>query len=353
MADLKLAVPLSMGDGVPSADKASWKDYASDQVVRWCPGCGDYAILKSVQRVLAEKGIRRSDIAFISGIGCSSRFRYYMDTYGFHTIHGRAPAFATGLRVARPDLDVWVVTGDGDALSIGGNHLLHVLRRNVSLKILLFNNQIYGLTKGQYSPTSEIGKVTASTPWGSVDKPLNPVSVAAGAEAAFIARTVDIYAKHLQQVLIAAHGFEGSSFIEIWQNCNIFNDKTFDDRTEKSVKDDRILFLEHGQPMIFGKESDRGIKMDGATPTVVSLSNGAATSDLLVHDMHDPNPSLAFMLSRFDDHPDLPSPMGIFRSVARPTYEHGVALQMLDADSTEGAGELDSLLRAGDVWEVE
>ena len=353
MADLRIGVPLSMGDGVPATDQTSWKDFASDQVVRWCPGCGDYAILNSVQKVLADRGVRRSDVVFISGIGCSSRFPYYMNTYGFHTIHGRAPAFATGLRVARPDLDVWVATGDGDALSIGGNHLLHVLRRNISLKILLFNNRIYGLTKGQYSPTSAVGKVTASTPWGSVDHPLNPVSVAAGAEASFIARTVDVFASHLQETLVAAHQFEGSSFIEIWQNCNIFNDKTFDDRTDKAVRDDRILFLEHGKPMIFGKDHDKGIKMDGIRPTVVSLSNGAATSDLLVHDIHSRGPSLAFMLSRFDDVPELPAPMGIFRSDRRPTYEHGVALQLLDADSRKGPGELDALLRSGDVWEVE
>lgn len=353
MADLKIGLPLSMGDGALTTEKVKAKDFASDQVVRWCPGCGDYAILKSVQKVLANQGVRRSDVVFISGIGCSSRFPYYMNTYGFHTIHGRAPAFATGLRVARPDLDVWVATGDGDALSIGGNHLLHVLRRNVDLKILLFNNRIYGLTKGQYSPTSEVGKVTASTPFGSVDRPLNPTSVAAGAEAAFIARTVDVYAKHLQATLVQAHEFKGTAFIEIWQNCNIFNDKTFEDHTDKAVKDDKILFLEHGQPMIFGKESDKGIKMDGARPTVVNLSEGAATSDVLVHDAHSPDPTLAFMLSRFDELPGLPSPMGVFRSVERPTYEQGVSSQLLHADASKGAGRMDQLLRSGDVWEVE
>ncbi len=353
MADLEIGLPLSMADGVLAAEKVTAKDFASDQVVRWCPGCGDYAILKSVQKVLGNSGVRRSDVVFISGIGCSSRFPYYMNTYGFHTIHGRAPAFATGLRVARPDLDVWVATGDGDALSIGGNHLLHVLRRNLQLKILLFNNRIYGLTKGQYSPTSEVGKVTASTPFGSVDRPLNPTSVAAGAEAAFIARTVDVYAKHLQATLVQAHAFKGTAFIEIWQNCNIFNDKTFGDHTDKAVKDDKLLFLEHGEPMIFGKDSDKGIKMDGARPTVVSLAEGAATSDLLVHDAQSVDPSLAFMLSRFDELPDLPAPMGVFRSVERPTYEEGVSSQLLHADASKGAGRIDQLLRSGDVWEVE
>ena len=351
MADLKIGVPLSMGDHV-EPEQHTWKDFAADQVVRWCPGCGDYAILKGVQKTLAEIGARRSDTVFVSGIGCSSRFPYYMDTYGFHTVHGRAPAVATGLKVSRPDLDVWVVTGDGDALSIGGNHIIHTLRRNVGIKILVFNNRIYGLTKGQYSPTSEVGKLTKSTPWGSVDEPLTPISLAVGSEGSFIARTVDVHTKHLPAILRQAHAHDGTAFVEIWQNCSIFNDKAFQPDVGKDVADDRLLMLEHGAPMIFGANHDKGIRLDGLTAQVVTLGNGVATTDLLVHDAHAPDPSLAFLLSRFERTPGLPAPLGVFRQVERPTYEMGLARQLIDADSKKGPGELDALLRSGDVWGV-
>jgi len=351
MANLKIGVPLSMGDGVEN-DVIKAKDFASDQVVRWCPGCGDYAILKAVQKTLADVGARRSDTVFISGIGCSSRFPYYMSTYGFHTIHGRAPAVATGLKLTRPDLDVWVITGDGDGLSIGGNHLIHILRRNVGVKILLFNNRIYGLTKGQYSPTSERGKVTGSTPWGSIDQPLNPLSVAVGCEGSFVARAIDIQGKHLQATMARAHAFSGTAFVELWQNCNIFNDQTFAEDVAKEVASDRLLTLEHGQPMIFGKERDKGIRMDGASPRVVTIGNGLTADDLLVHDEQAQDASLAFMLSRFELNPGFPAPIGVLRAVERPTYEMDLAHQLLEADSKKGPGELDSLLQSGDVWRV-
>ena len=274
------------------------KDFISDQEVRWCPGCGDYAILAQVQRVMPELGVARENTVFISGIGCSSRFPYYMNTYGFHTIHGRAPAFATGLKVSRPELDVWVVTGDGDGLSIGGNHLIHVLRRNVDLKILLFNNRIYGLTKGQYSPTSEVGKVTKSTPMGSVDFPFNPITVALGVNATFVARTVDVEVKHLGDMIKRGHAHRGASFIEILQNCNIFNDGAFDHVSDKQIKADNQLLLRHGEPLIFGKNSDKGIRMNGQRAEVVALGNGVTEKDLIVHD--ETNLALAFMLANFE-----------------------------------------------------
>ena len=288
------------------------KDFVSDQEVRWCPGCGDYAILAQVQKVMPELGVARENTVFISGIGCSSRFPYYMNTYGFHTIHGRAPAVATGLKVTRPDLDVWVVTGDGDGLSIGGNHLIHVLRRNVDLKILLFNNRIYGLTKGQYSPTSEVGKVTKSTPAGSVDFPFNPITVALGAHAAFVARTIDVEQKHLGEMLKRGHANRGASFIEILQNCNIFNDDAFKEVSDKTIKADHQLVLENGKPLIFGKNRDRGIRMNGMRPEVVQLGNGVSESDIVVHD--ETNLSLAFMLGNFE--PPMPTPVGVFYCVA-------------------------------------
>ena len=275
--------------------KLTRKDFVSDQDVRWCPGCGDYAILAQVQKVMPELGVPRENIVFISGIGCSSRFPYYMNTYGFHSIHGRAPAIATGLKVARPELSVWVVTGDGDGLSIGGNHLIHILRRNVDVNILLFNNRIYGLTKGQYSPTSEQGKVTKSTPLGSIDYPFNPLSVALGAEATFVARTIDVEAKHLQDIVKRAYEHRGTSFVEILQNCNIFNDGAFAPLTEKDTKADAQLVLEHGKPLIFGKNRDKGIRMSGHSLEVVQLGNGVSESDLIVHDETDT--ALAFLLS--------------------------------------------------------
>ncbi len=324
------------------------KDFVSDQEVRWCPGCGDYAILAQVQKVMPEFGIPRENIVFISGIGCSSRFPYYMNTYGFHTIHGRAPAIATGLKVTRPELDVWVVTGDGDGLSIGGNHLIHCLRRNVDLKILLFNNRIYGLTKGQYSPTSEVGKITKSTPAGSVDYPFNPITVALGAHASFVCRTVDVEQKHLGDMLKRAHAHRGASYIEILQNCNIFNDGAFNELSDKQIKADYQLVLEHGKPLIFGKNRNKGIRMNGQRAEVVELGNGITEKDLVVHD--ETNLALAFMLANFE--PPLPTPIGVFYAVERPTFEEAVNKQLEEAKAKQGPGDLQSLLNRGDTWVV-
>jgi 2-oxoglutarate/2-oxoacid ferredoxin oxidoreductase subunit beta len=324
------------------------KDFISDQEVRWCPGCGDYAILAQVQKVMPELGVPREKTVFISGIGCSSRFPYYMNTYGFHTIHGRAPAIATGLKVTRPELDVWVVTGDGDGLSIGGNHLIHVLRRNVDLKILLFNNRIYGLTKGQYSPTSEVGKVTKSTPAGSVDFPFNPITVALGAHASFVARTIDVEQKHLGETLKRAHQHRGSSFMEILQNCNIFNDDAFKEVSDKTIKSEHQLVMEHGKPLIFGKNRDKGIRMNGMRPEVVQLGNGIGDKDLVVHD--ETNLSLAFMLGNFE--PPMPTPVGVFYCVSRPTYDAAINKQLEEVRSKIGAGDPQKLLRQGDTWTV-
>jgi 2-oxoglutarate/2-oxoacid ferredoxin oxidoreductase subunit beta len=324
------------------------KDFISDQEVRWCPGCGDYAILAQVQKVMPELGVPRENTVFISGIGCSSRFPYYMNTYGFHTIHGRAPAVATGLKVTRPELDVWVVTGDGDGLSIGGNHLIHALRRNIDLKILLFNNRIYGLTKGQYSPTSEVGKVTKSTPVGSVDFPFNPITVALGSHASFVARTIDVEQKHLGEMLKRSHEHRGASFIEILQNCNIFNDEAFKEVSDKAIKSDHQLVLEHGKPLIFGKNRDRGIRMNGMRPEVVQLGNGVSESDIVVHD--ETNLALAFMLGNFE--PPMPTPVGVFYCVSRPTYDAAINKQLEDARAKMGSGDPQQLLRQGDTWTV-
>jgi 2-oxoglutarate/2-oxoacid ferredoxin oxidoreductase subunit beta len=324
------------------------KDFVSDQEVRWCPGCGDYAILAQVQRIMPEFGIPRENIVFISGIGCSSRFPYYMNTYGFHTIHGRAPAFATGLKVTRPELDVWVVTGDGDGLSIGGNHLIHCLRRNVDMKILLFNNKIYGLTKGQYSPTSEVGKVTKSTPAGSVDFPFNPITIALGAHASFVCRTVDVEQKHLGDMLKRAQAHRGASYMEILQNCNIFNDGAFNDLSDKQIKAEHQLILEHGKPLIFGKNKDKGIRMNGQRAEVVQLGNGVTDKDLVVHD--ETNLALAFMLANFE--PPLPTPIGVFYAVSRPTFDGAINKQLEEAKTKQGSGELQSLLNRGDTWTV-
>lgn len=325
------------------------KDFVSDQEVRWCPGCGDYSILAQVQKVLPELGVEKEKVVFISGIGCSSRFPYYMNTYGFHSIHGRAPAIATGLKATRPDLSVWVVTGDGDGLSIGGNHLLHILRRNVDVNILLFNNRIYGLTKGQYSPTSERGKVTKSTPLGSIDYPLHPISVALGAEASFVARTIDVEAKHLQEIVRRAHEHRGASFVEVLQNCNIFNDGTFSLMTDKTSKADHQLILAHGQPLIFGKNRDKGVRMSGHRLEVVQLGNGISQSDLLVHDEQDD--ALAFLLSTMQP-PDFPSPIGVFRAFDRVPYDTAMNSQIQQARDTHGAGDLDAMFNRGDTWEV-
>lgn len=324
------------------------KDFVSDQEVRWCPGCGDYAILAQVQKVMPEFGIPREKIVFISGIGCASRFPYYMNTYGFHTIHGRAPAIATGLKVTRPDLDVWVVTGDGDGLSIGGNHLIHCLRRNVDMKILLFNNRIYGLTKGQYSPTSEVGKVTKSTPAGSVDFPFNPITIALGAHASFVCRTVDVEQKHLGDMLKRAHAHRGASYMEILQNCNIFNDGAFNELSDKQIKAEHQLVLEHGKPLIFGKNKDKGIRMNGQRAEVVQLGNGVSEKDLVVHD--ETNLALAFMLANFE--PPLPTPIGVFYAVVRPTFDEAVNHQLDEAKSKQGPGDLHALLSRGDIWTV-
>jgi 2-oxoglutarate ferredoxin oxidoreductase subunit beta len=336
------------GNGNTKLLQLTGKDFKSDQEVRWCPGCGDYAILAAVQGFMPELGIAKEDIVFVSGIGCAARFPYYMETYGMHSIHGRAPAIATGLAVSRPDLSVWVVSGDGDALSIGGNHLIHALRRNVNIKILLFNNMIYGLTKGQYSPTSEQGKITGSTPFGSVDWPFNPVSVALGAEATFVARTIDTDRAHLTEVLRRAAKHNGAAFVEVYQNCNIYNDGAFD-----SIRDDKTnrIYLKHGEPIRFGAEGEKGVllRSDG----VAELCDVAATGEenLLVHDEHMEHPSLAFTLSRLAHTPHGPTPIGVFRDIDRSSYDELVAQQIATAKE-QGEGELAGLLGAGDTWTI-
>jgi 2-oxoglutarate ferredoxin oxidoreductase subunit beta len=328
------------------------KDFQTDQEVRWCPGCGDYAILSAVQSVFPELGIPREKFVVVSGIGCSSRFPYYMNTYGFHTIHGRAPAVATGIKIAHPELDVWVATGDGDALSIGGNHTIHMLRRNVGIKVLLFNNRIYGLTKGQYSPTSELGKRAKSTPMGSVDRPFNPLVLALGAEATFVARSVDVFQSHLKATLRKAAAHKGAAFVEILQNCNIFNDGAWEGLTSKEVRDDKLIALEHGKPLIFGKDHDKGIRLTGMHLEIVDLSGGASQDDLLVHDEQHPNPAYAGLLAHMDRIPGMPSPIGVLRATSAPRYEDLMAEQLLSARSKLGEGNLEELLRTGDTWEV-
>jgi 2-oxoglutarate ferredoxin oxidoreductase subunit beta len=328
------------------------KDFASDQDVRWCPGCGDYSILAQTKKVLAGLGIARENFVFVSGIGCSSRFPYYVETYGFHSIHGRAPAVASGVKLANPDLQVWIVTGDGDALSIGGNHFLHAIRRNLDFKILLFNNQIYGLTKGQYSPTSPFGQKTKSTPLGSVDYPLNPLCVAIGAEATFVARSIDVNTKHLEYVLQRAAAHKGTAFVEIYQNCNIFNDGAFEYAAGKDTRDDTTLTLEHGRPLVFGRNRDKGIRLNVLQPEVVSLGNGVREDDLLFHDEKMEEPSLAYLLSRMR-HPQFPEPIGVFRAIERPTYEDLVIKQVQSAQAARGKGDLSKLLHDGETWEVD
>jgi 2-oxoglutarate ferredoxin oxidoreductase subunit beta len=330
------------------------KDFKTDQEVRWCPGCGDYAILAAVQGFMPELGVPRERIVFISGIGCSSRFPYYMNTYGMHSIHGRAPAIATGLSTSRPDLSVWVVTGDGDALSIGGNHLIHALRRNVNLKILLFNNRIYGLTKGQYSPTSELGKITKSTPMGSLDNPFNPISIALGAEATFVARTMDSDRKHLTSVLRAAADHQGTALVEIYQNCNIFNDGAFDILKEAETRDDWTIPLEHGAPIRFGADASRAVVRlaDGS----LAVEDGVPADDprVVVHDAHADNPAYAFALSRLSAIDARYAPMGVFRSVERPTYDAMMQGQ-LEAAAEKSPGDdeaLQKLLLGADTWAV-
>jgi 2-oxoglutarate ferredoxin oxidoreductase subunit beta len=329
----------------------SRKDFQSDQTVRWCPGCGDYAILAAVQKALPDIGKRKEDIVFISGIGCSSRFPYYMDTYGIHSIHGRAPTLATGLKIANPDLSVWVITGDGDGLSIGGNHLLHACRRNVDLQILLFNNRIYGLTKGQYSPTSKPGTKTKSSPMGSIDQAFNPIAVALGASATFIARTLDTGVKHLDKMLSAAAAHQGAAFIEIFQNCIIFNDKTWEYASDRKEQPNNVLFLEHGEPMIFGKNKDKGIRLNGLQPEVVELGNGITEDDLLVHDETDKN--LAYLLSQMD-YPNFPVPFGVIhRDTTKPAYERSVMDQVHEAQEKRGVPDLRDLYMSDYTWTVE
>jgi 2-oxoglutarate ferredoxin oxidoreductase subunit beta len=328
------------------------KDFASDQDVRWCPGCGDYAILATVQRTLPDIGIAPERMVWVSGIGCSSRFPYYMNTYGFHTIHGRAPAIATGIKVSNPELTVWVVTGDGDGLSIGGNHLMHCLRRNVDLNILMFNNRIYGLTKGQYSPTSEIGKVTKSTPLGSADYPVDPASFALGCNARFVARSIDVEAKHLSSVLMRAAAHKGTTFTEIYQNCNVFNDGAFEGFRAREVKEDKQILVEHGKPLLFGQDNQKGLRVDGRTLqlTVVELGkDGVTEADVLVHD--ETNGILAAMLARMP-FPEFPVAIGVLFAQETESYEARVSAQLAASRNRQGPGDLKALLSSGETWTV-
>jgi 2-oxoglutarate ferredoxin oxidoreductase subunit beta len=325
-------------------------DFASSAEVRWCPGCGGYSVLANVRRVLARLGYDRSKTVFVSGIGCSSRFPYYMNTFGFHSIHGRAATIASGLKLARPDLSVWIITGDGDALSIGGNHLLHLLRRNVDVKVLLFNNRIYGLTKGQYSPTSEQGKITKSSPDGTLEDPIRPISIAIGAEASFAARTIDGDAKHLEYVLERAAHHVGTAFVEIYQNCVIFNDGAFDYINGRDVRAENTLYLEHGKPLIFGKERDKGIRLNGLNHEIVPVAS-VDPSQLLHHDEKAREPSLAFLLSRMR-YPEFPEPMGVFRAIDRPVYNQVVHRQIDAAVARRGLGDVQDLITGAETWNV-
>lgn len=344
-----------MADSIETTEKKyKAKDFTSDQDVRWCPGCGDYSILAQVQRTFPD--IIQADkekVVWISGIGCSSRFPYYMNTYGFHGIHGRAPILASGVKIANPDLEVWVATGDGDLLSIGGNHFIHACRRNIDIKVLLFNNRIYGLTKGQYSPTSEKGKVTKTTPFGSVDYPFNPISLAIGSDATFISRTIDRNPKHMQEMIRRAGEHKGLALIEIFQNCNIFNDGAFEHLTDKNLKEDNVLVLEHDKPMVFGKNSDKGIKLDGAHPIVVDISNGKySKDDLWVHNEFSDSPVYAMILAHLDDRPELPSPIGVFRQITKETYDQAIHNQLEQVIEKKGKGDLEKMLLGANTWEV-
>jgi 2-oxoglutarate ferredoxin oxidoreductase subunit beta len=339
---------------IPPQPTLTAKDFATDQEVRWCPGCGDYSILAQVQKVMPGLGIPKENIVIISGIGCSSRFPYYMNTYGMHSIHGRATAIASGLKASRPELSVWIVAGDGDALSIGGNHTIHLLRRNFDVNMLLFNNQIYGLTKGQYSPTSEQRKITKSTPLGSIDHPFNPLALAMGADATFLARSMDRDPKHLQEMLLRSYRHKGASFLEIYQNCNIFNDGAFEMFTEKSSKPEQTIFLEHGKPLVFGTAKNKGIKLDGFKPIVVELGNGLSENDLWIHDESDFYKA-QILVRMFDDPAidgHLPRPFGVFFETTRACYEDVMAMQIEEAIATNGPGDLDKLLRGREVWEI-
>lgn len=333
--------------------KLTAKDFITDQEVRWCPGCGDYSILKQVQTVMPELGFKKEDIVFISGIGCSSRFPYYMETYGMHSIHGRATAVASGLKATRPDLSVWIVTGDGDALSIGGNHLIHLLRRNFDVNVLMFNNEIYGLTKGQYSPTSPLGKVAKSTPMGSIDHPFNPLALCLGADATFVARSMDRDPVHLREVLKRAHQHTGTSMVEIYQNCNVFNDGAFEVFTEKGTKKGNTLFVEQGKPLLFGEQGSKGIKLDGFKPVVVDLAQISA-NELWIHDETDQ--VKANILVRFFGSPSsegaLPRPFGIFYKEDRFCYETALNMQIQEAIVSKGKGDLDAIIRGKNVWSI-
>ncbi len=349
MTELK-QVPLSPEN--EAVIKLTRKDFASDQEVRWCPGCGDYSILAQTQKTMPEFGVPKENIVFISGIGCSGRLPYYMNTYGFHSIHGRAPTLATGLKASRPELMVWVITGDGDALSIGGNHLLHAMRKNVDIKVVMHNNRIYGLTKGQASPTSEIGKVTKSTPTGTIDQPVMPLSIAIAAEATFVARSVDTHTEHLAKTFERAGFHRGSAFTEVLQNCNIFNDGAWRDFTDREFREDRMLVLEHGKPMVFGKDRDKGIRLRGLHPEVVQLGNGVTEDDLLVHDETASDPYLAYMLSRMW-WPEYPVPVGVLRNIERPTHDQLMTDQIAAEIARRGRGDLEKLLNSGETWVVE
>ena len=334
--------------------KPSRKDFTSDQDVRWCPGCGDYSILSNVQKVMPELGVARENVVFVSGLGCSSRFPYYMNTYGVHTIHGRAPSFATGIKVSRPELSVWVVTGDGDGLSIGGNHLLHTVRRNLDLQILLFNNRVYGLTKGQYSPTSRLGMKTKSTPQGSIDHPVDPIRFALGAGATFVARTVDVDAKHLQETLHRAHAHKGTSFVEILQNCPVYNDGEFAEIEDKKTRDVTTLVLQQGQPLVFGEgDSRQGIRFEHGRPRLVPLAPGTdpIEAGVTVHDERTDSAAYSYLLASLM-RPKYPTPIGVFRCVGRPTYEDMLQDQVDEALQQRGRGDLKALLNSGDTWTV-
>jgi 2-oxoglutarate ferredoxin oxidoreductase subunit beta len=334
------------------AVKLARKDFQSDQEVRWCPGCGDYGILAAIQFMLPDLGVKPEELVFVSGIGCAARLPYYMNTYGVHSIHGRAPAVATGVALARPDLHVWVIGGDGDMLSIGGNHLIHALRRNVNLKILMFNNQIYGLTKGQYSPTSELGKVTKSTPFGSLDHPFNPISVALGAEATFVARTHDMDRKHMIEMFTRAHEHRGSAFVEVYQNCNVFNDGAFDTILNKDARPNMLINLRHGEPVRFGSEEQFGVTLNEFGEAQIVDVADVGVDALVVHDEHRPDPTLAFALSRLANHPETPTPVGVFRDVDRPTYEGEMQRQLAASVDKSGPGDMAALLRSAPTWTV-
>jgi 2-oxoglutarate ferredoxin oxidoreductase subunit beta len=326
-------------------------DFASDQDVRWCPGCGDYSILAQMRKMLPALGVPQEKIVFVSGIGCSSRFPYYMNTYGIHGIHGRAPAIATGVKCARPELHVWVITGDGDGLSIGGNHLMHAIRRNLDINIVLFNNRIYGLTKGQYSPTSPLGKVTKSTPMGAIDNPLYPLSIAIGCEATFVARSIDVNIKHLGAVLKRAAEHRGTAFVEVYQNCNVFNDGAWQYATNRDTKANTIIELEHGKPLVFGKDRNKGIRLHGMEPEVVQLGKGITEDDLLFHDEKATEPSLAYLLTRMRN-PEFPEPIGVFRAVEHPMYDTELNKQIEVAREKRGNGDFTKLFQSGETWTV-